>query len=177
VPAERNFIRVPAGSGAGRQVVDGTEASYPLVMGVEELKRSADVFRLNCWICGRATGSCGRGRARHVSGTVKFHRVQLEYELREKTILLRQGLLRGVEMLTRFGNSCCARCRHSPRCSARSVGIRGACQLVEAGAVQKLADKIGFDPRAFCNCLIFANGRLTPGLRTSTRCVAIFENG
>jgi len=104
---------------------------------------------------------------------VKFHRVQLEYELREKTILLRQGLLRGGgnvdaiwELLLRSLPAFATLFRHA-------LLELGSCQLVEAGGSAKArGQRLDLIRARFCNCLIFANGRLTPGLRTSTRCVA-----
>lgn len=123
----------------------------PLVMGVEELKRSADVFSIEL-LDMRDSYRVLWGE--DVLGTlvvsVKFHRVQLEYELREKTILLRQGLLLTAgktdaiwELLLRSLPAFATLFRHA------LLEFEEPSAASKRDAVQKLAAKVGFDPRAF----------------------------
>jgi hypothetical protein len=78
----------------------------------------------------------------------------VEYELREKTILLRQGLLRAGgnvdaiwELLLRSLPAFATLFRHA------LLELGEPVNLSKREAVQKLADKVGFDPRAFLQLL------------------------
>lgn len=66
----------------------------PLILGFDELRRSADVFSIEL-LDMRQNYKVVHGEdvLGGLSIPTQFHRVQLEYELREKTILLRQGLI------------------------------------------------------------------------------------
>ncbi len=66
----------------------------PLLMSVEEMKRSADVFSIEFLDMRRHYRVLwGEDVLKTLEIPMLLHRVQLEYELREKTILLRQHLL------------------------------------------------------------------------------------
>src|SRR5580698_4017600 len=66
----------------------------PLLMSAEEMRRSADVFSIEFLDMRRHYRVLwGEDVLKTLEVPMRFHRVQLEYELREKTILLRQGLL------------------------------------------------------------------------------------
>lgn len=66
----------------------------PLLLTGEELERSADVFSIE--LLDMQQQHCvlyGEDLLQGLTIPMRFHRAQLEYELREKTILLRQRLL------------------------------------------------------------------------------------
>jgi hypothetical protein len=66
----------------------------PLLLGKEELHRSADVFSIEFLDMRRHYRLLfGEDILKSLEIPMRLHRAQLEYELREKTILLRQGLL------------------------------------------------------------------------------------
>jgi len=66
----------------------------PLLMSAEEMKRSADVFSIEFLDMRRHHRLMwGEDILRALEIPMKLHRAQLEYELREKTVLLRQRLL------------------------------------------------------------------------------------
>ena len=127
----------------------------PLVMGMEELERSADVFSIEFLDMRESYRVLwGQDVLSALAIPVKLHRVQLEYELREKTILLRQGLLLAG------GNASAIRDLLLRSLPAFATLFRHA--LLESGepanvskreAVQKLANIVGFDPGAFLQIL------------------------
>jgi predicted nucleotidyltransferase len=66
----------------------------PLLMGAEEMRRSADVFSIEFLDMQRHHRLVwGEDVLKTLEIPMRLHRMQLEYELREKTILLRQRLL------------------------------------------------------------------------------------
>jgi predicted nucleotidyltransferase len=66
----------------------------PLVMSAEEMRRSADVFSIEFLDMRRHYRVLwGEDFLKTLEIPMRLHRAQLEYELREKTILLRQQLL------------------------------------------------------------------------------------
>ena len=66
----------------------------PLLMSAEEMRRSADVFSIEFLDMRRSYRLLwGEDVLKALDIPMRLHRVQLEYELREKTILLRQRLL------------------------------------------------------------------------------------
>jgi predicted nucleotidyltransferase len=123
----------------------------PLLMTAEELRRGADVFSIEfldmqqnyrvLW---------GEDLLKGLEIPMKFHRAQVEYELREKTILLRQRLLvvagdEGAkrELLMRSVPAFATLARHA----LIAMGEPAATSKREA--VEKLAAKAGFDAGAF----------------------------
>ena len=66
----------------------------PLLMSAEEMRRSADVFSIEFLDMRRHYRVLwGEDVLKTLEVPMRLHRVQVEYELREKTILLRQRLL------------------------------------------------------------------------------------
>jgi len=127
----------------------------PLVMGMEELRRSADVFSIELLDMRQSYRVLwGEDVLSTLVVPVKLHRVQLEYELREKTILLRQGLLLAAgnasavwELLLRSLPAFATLFRHA------LLELGEPATVAKREAVQKLADKVGFDPGAFLQLL------------------------
>jgi predicted nucleotidyltransferase len=127
----------------------------PLVMGIEELKRSADVFSIELMDMRQSYRVLwGEDVLSTLAIPATLHRVQLEYELREKTILLRQGLLLANgradamwELMLRSLPAFSTLFRHA----LLELGEPAAASKREA--VQKLANKIGFDAGAVLQLL------------------------
>jgi predicted nucleotidyltransferase len=66
----------------------------PLLMSAEEMRRSADIFSIEFLDMRRHYRVLwGEDFLKGLEIPMQLHRAQVEYELREKTILLRQGLL------------------------------------------------------------------------------------
>ena len=90
----------------------------PLLLSAEEMRRSADVFSIEFLDMRRNHRLLwGEDILKTLEIPMRLHRAQVEYELREKTILLRQGLLTAPGKTRRSGNCCCGRCRRLGRCS------------------------------------------------------------
>jgi hypothetical protein len=73
---------------------DGQKQPAPLIMARNEIERSADVFAIE-WIDMRENHRVlfGADVLANLQIPMRLHRIQVEYELREKLILLRQGFL------------------------------------------------------------------------------------
>jgi predicted nucleotidyltransferase len=66
----------------------------PLVMGLNEMRRSADIFSIEFLDMRRHYHVLwGQDVLKALEIPMRWHRLQVEYELREKTILLRERLL------------------------------------------------------------------------------------
>ena len=136
----------------------------PLLLGVEELKRSADVFSIELLDMRQSYRVLsGEDVLSTLAIPVNLHRVQLEYELREKTILLRQGLLLAAgntramwDLLVRSLPAFATLFRHA----LIELGEPG--KLSKREAVQKLADKVGFDPGAILQLLDIREHKAEP---------------
>jgi predicted nucleotidyltransferase len=122
----------------------------PLLMTAEELQRGADVFSIE-FLDMRENYRVlwGEDLLKGLEIPMKFHRAQVEYELREKTILLRQRLLVVArdedakwELLVRSVSAFGTLARHA-------LIALGETAPTKREAVQKLAAKAGFDPGAF----------------------------
>ncbi len=122
----------------------------PLLMTAEELRRGADVFSIE-FLDMRENYRVlwGEDLLKGLEIPMKFHRAQVEYELREKTILLRQRLLvlakdEGAkwELLVRSVGAFGTLARHA-------LIALGETKASKREAVQKLAAKAGFDDSAF----------------------------
>ena len=129
----------------------GARNRPPLILGIEELRRSADVFSIEL-LDMRSSYRVLFGEDVLASLVIptRFHRVQLEYELREKAILLRQGLLAAAgdesrmwELMLRSLPAFATLFRHA----LLELGEPAAASKREA--VQKLAARVAFDPAAF----------------------------
>jgi predicted nucleotidyltransferase len=133
----------------------GQKNRTPLVMGLEELRRSADVFSIELLDMRQSYRVLwGEDVLSSLVVPMSLHRVQLEYELREKAILLRQGLLVAVgnastiwELLLRSLPAFATLFRHA------LLELGEPATVSKREAVQKLADKVGFDPGAFLQLL------------------------
>ena len=127
----------------------------PLLMGEEELRRSADVFSVEFLDMKQSYRMLwGEDVLKALAVPMQFHRAQVEYELREKTILLRQRLLMVAgdsaakwELLLRSVPAFATLARHA----LIALGETGAASKREA--VEKLAAKAGFDASAFSQVL------------------------
>src|SRR5437868_284617 len=123
----------------------------PLVVTVQELKDSADVFSIEFIdMTQRYRVLYGEDVLRDLNIPMQLHRSQLEYELREKLFLLRQHILLAGgkekalwEVMLNSLSSFTTLFRHA---------------LIESGepgrkhsreAVQELASRLNFDPSAF----------------------------
>jgi predicted nucleotidyltransferase len=127
----------------------------PLMMGMEELRRSADVFSIELLDMQHSYRVLfGEDVLSTLVIPTRFHRVQLEYELREKVILLRQGLIAAAgnearmwELLLRSLPAFATLFRHA----LLELGEPPTASKREA--VQKLAARVGFDASAFLQLL------------------------
>ncbi len=123
----------------------------PLLMTKEELQRGADVFSIEFLDMKRNYRVLwGEDVLKTLEIPMKLHRAQVEYELREKTILLRQKLLTMAgdrnakwELLLRSAPAFGTLARHA----LIAMGEPAAASKREA--VQRLAAKTGLDPGAF----------------------------
>lgn len=127
----------------------------PLVMGIEELRRAADVFSIELLDMQQSYKVVyGEDVLSGLSIPTRFHRVQLEYELREKTILLRQGLIAAAgnqprmwELLLRSLPGFATLFRHA----LLEFGEPAATSKREAA--EKLAARSGCDLKGFLDLL------------------------
>jgi predicted nucleotidyltransferase len=150
----------------------------PLIMAMEELRRSADVFSIELLDMQNSYRILfGDDVLASLVIPTRFHRVQLEYELREKVILLRQELIAASGIETQLWELLM---RSLP---AFSTLFRHA--LLELGepataskreAVQKLAKKVGFDPAAFLQLLDIRERKSDPKTANVTDLCARYLN-
>lgn len=127
----------------------------PLIMGLDELLRSADVFSIELLDMQQSYRVLwGEDLLKTLVIPLKFHRVQLEYELREKTILLRQGMLSVVgneqalwDLMLRSLPAFATLLRHT------LVELGEPAVSTKREAIEKLARRIGIDPTAFLELL------------------------
>jgi len=122
----------------------------PLLLSLDEMRRSSDVFSIEFLDMRRHYRVLwGEDVLKTLEIPMRLHRMQVEYELREKTILLRQNLLasRGddakwellLQSLSAFGTLF----RHA----LIALGDAGAGSKREAAAV--LAGKLGINTEVF----------------------------
>lgn len=123
----------------------------PLLMTKEELQRGADVFSIE-FLDMQANYRVlwGEDVLKALQIPMTFHRAQVEYELREKTILLRQRLLTVAgnktgkwELLLRSAPAFATLARHA------LIATGEAAAASKREAVQRLAAKTGLDPAPF----------------------------
>jgi predicted nucleotidyltransferase len=123
----------------------------PLLMSVEEMRRSADVFSIEFLDMRRHYRVLwGEDLLKTLEIPLRWHRAQVEYELREKTILLRQRLLAVCgndegkwELLLRSLSAFGTLFRHA----LIATGDAGAGS--KRDAVAALAGKLGIDASVF----------------------------
>jgi hypothetical protein len=126
---------------------DAQKQPPPLFMTRDEIERSADVFTIELMdVKQHHRVLFGEDVFKDLSIPANLHRVQVEYELREKLVLLRQHLLlaagndaRMWELLTRSVSSFATLFRHA-------LIVLGTNPPVgKREAVQALARQVGFD--------------------------------
>jgi hypothetical protein len=123
----------------------------PLVMTAEELERSADVFSIELLdMQQRHRVLFGEDLLKGLRIPMHLHRAQLEYELREKLILLRERLLLGAgsddrlwELLLGSLSAFATLFRHA------LIALGETAPVSKREAVQALTARIQFDPSAF----------------------------
>ena len=133
----------------------------PLVMTREELEHSADVFSIELLdMQHRHRVLFGDDVMTALQIPLSLHRVQLEYELREKLILLRQRLLetgdndRALwELLLGSVSAFATLFRHA------LLALGDAAPHSKREAIQILATKILSSRRPFCSCWTSATTR------------------
>src|ERR1700687_232252 len=127
----------------------------PLLLSAEEMRRSADVFSIEFLDMRRHYRVLwGEDVLKTLEIPMRLHRAQVEYELREKTILLRQRLLLVAgkteakwELLLRSLPAFGTLFRHT----LIALGDAGVESKREVAAA--LAGKLGIDPTVFAELL------------------------
>lgn len=127
----------------------------PLVLTAEELERSADVFSIELLdMQQRHRVLFGDDPLSGLSVPMHLHRAQLEYELREKLILLRERLLpdasserRLWELLLGSVSAFATLFRHA------LIALGEAAPPSKREAIQALTTRVQFDPSAFLQLL------------------------
>ena len=129
--------------------------SAPLVLTREELERSADVFSIE-WLDMQQNHRLlfGDDPVTGLRIPMNLHRAQVEYELREKTILLRQHLLHVAgkeralwDLMLRSVPSFGTLFRHA------LIALGDASPRSKREAAQALASRAKIDPQAFMQLL------------------------
>jgi hypothetical protein len=126
---------------------DAQKQPPPLFMTRDEIERSADVFTIELMdVKQHHRVLFGEDVFKDLSIPANLHRVQVEYELREKLVLLRQHLLlaagndsRMWELLTRSVSSFATLFRHA------LIVLGNNAPVGKREAVQALARQVGFD--------------------------------
>jgi hypothetical protein len=126
---------------------DAQKQPPPLFMTRDEIERSADVFTIELMdVKLHHRVLFGEDVFKDLSIPANLHRVQVEYELREKLVLLRQHLLLAAgndsrlwELLTRSVSSFATLFRHA------LIVLGTNPPLGKREAVQALARQVGFD--------------------------------
>jgi predicted nucleotidyltransferase len=123
----------------------------PLLMTLEELHRGTDVFSIELLDMQQNYRVLwGEDALKGLEIPMRFHRVQVEYELREKTILLRQRLLAITgdagakwELLLRSAPAFATLARHALIALGEKAGAS------KREGLERLAAKAGIDASAF----------------------------
>ena len=134
----------------------------PLCMTRHELHRSTDVFTIELLdMVQHHRVLFGEDVLQGLQISTHLHRVQVEYELREKLILLRQHLLvasasnsRLWDVLLHSAPSFATLFRHA------LIAISGNCPLSRREAIQALSKQVQFDPSAIEQVLDVREGKL-----------------
>ena len=122
-------------------------------------------LRLSYWTCSNIT-ACFSAKTfcRALSIPANLHRVQVEYELREKLALLRQHLLlasgndsRLWDLLLRSVSSFATLFRHA----LIVLGSRLP-RLASARRCRHWRSRLGLTPPEFCRCWTFGNAEVRP---------------
>lgn len=127
----------------------------PLVLTSLDLERSADVFAIE-FLDMRATHRLlfGEDLLSNLYIPMDLHRAQVEYELREKLLLLRRGVLlaagketRQWDLMLRSLPAFMTLLRHS------SIALGAPATASKRDAIQQLASRLRFDPSPFLQLL------------------------
>jgi predicted nucleotidyltransferase len=134
----------------------------PLLMTEEDLRRGADVFSIEFLDMKQSYRVLwGEDVLKSLEIPMRFHREQVEYELREKLILLRQRLLTVVRdeggkwgLLLRSVPAFGTLARHA------LISLGEKAPTTKREAVEKLAIKAGFDAKPIFQLMDIREGRL-----------------
>jgi hypothetical protein len=137
----------------------------PLIMTREEIERSADVFSIELLDMQQHHKVVfGEDVLQGLKIPLDLHRVQVEYELREKLALLRRHLLLATGkdsrlwgLLTQSVSSFVTLFRHALMVMGEDAPVG------KRDAVQALANKIGFDASGFLQVLDVRENKIKPG--------------
>jgi Nucleotidyltransferase domain len=134
---------------------DAQKQPPPLFMTRDEIERSTDVFTIELLdVKQHHRVLFGENVFKDLSIPANLHRVQVEYELREKVALLRQHLLlasgnesRMWDVLARSVSSFATLFRHA------LIVMGDEAPTAKRQAIKALSAKINFDPSAFLHVL------------------------
>jgi hypothetical protein len=134
---------------------DSQKQPPPLFMTRDEIRRSADVFTIELMdVKQHHRVLFGEDIFKDLIIPTTLHRMQVEYELREKVALLRQHLVLAMgndgrmwEVLTRSVSSFATLFRHALMVMGETAPVS------KREAIHALAGKIGFDPVPFAQVL------------------------
>jgi hypothetical protein len=137
----------------------------PLMMTAQELERSADVFAIELLDMKQHHRVLfGEDVLHGFSVPMHLHRAQLEYELREKLILLRERMLLAADdkkqlwdLLLRSVGAFTTLFRHA------LIALGEATPATKREAVQLLAARLAFEPSAFVQLLDIREKRAERG--------------
>lgn len=137
----------------------------PLFMTRDEIERSADVFSIELLdMQQRHKVVFGEDVLQGLNIPLSLHRVQVEYELREKLMLLRRHLLLATgkdsrlwDLLTQSVSSFVTLFRHALMVMGEEAPTG------KRDAVQTLANKVGFDASGFLQVLNVRENKIKPG--------------
>ena len=140
----------------------GQKYHAPLLLAREELERAAAVFSIEFLDMQQQHRVLhGEDVLQGLTISMRLHRVQLEYELREKTILLRQRLLlasgnknRLWELLLGSVSTFATLFRHA------LIAMGDSVPKSKRGGIQALASLIELDPSAFSQLLDIREGKV-----------------
>lgn len=140
---------------------DGKKQTPPLCMTKHELQRSTDVFTIELLDMQQHHRVLfGDDPLRDLQIPMDLHRVQVEYELREKMILLRQHLLLAAnhesrlwELVLRSAPSFSTLFRHA------LITLGDSKSTSRRDAVAALAQRVGFDGGAILQVLDIREGK------------------
>jgi len=140
---------------------DGQKQPPPLCMTRAELERSTDVFTIELMdMMQHHRVLFGEDVLQGLKIETHLHRVQVEYELREKLILLRQHLLMAGDNTSRLWDvvlhsapSFATLFRHA------LIVLGGDASFRRRESVQALSQEIGFDPSAMQQALDVREGK------------------
>jgi hypothetical protein len=126
----------------------------PLVLTSEELRRSADVFAIELLdMQQRHRVLHGEDLLKDFTVDLHHHRAQVEYELREKLILLRRGLLVANSKEQRLWELMLGSVSAFTTLFRHALIALGGAAWSKREAVQLLAVRIAFDATAFLQLL------------------------